>query len=64
MHCAGCAKSAKEAIERFAGGVVVDLENKIASFDYDPQKINIERIRAAIDDIGFEADVYKTAQVS
>ncbi|MDR0664334.1 MAG: heavy-metal-associated domain-containing protein [Helicobacteraceae bacterium] len=54
MHCRRCVESVTKALEPFATQIVVDLDNGEAAFVYDPQKTDLEEIKSAIDDIGFE----------
>ncbi|MDR2151992.1 MAG: heavy-metal-associated domain-containing protein [Helicobacteraceae bacterium] len=55
MRCQHCAESVTKALEPFAAKIAIDLDGGKATFEYDPQKTDLEKIKAAIDDAGFEA---------
>lgn len=59
MTCAGCATTIKAALERTAGvrRAEVSYERAEAVVDYDPQVTSPEKIREAINETGFTAEV-------
>ena len=59
MSCEHCVSAVKSAIESVPGvkDVVVDLEKKTAVFDFDPDLGSLEKIKAEIEDQGFEVVV-------
>ena len=57
MTCQGCVRSVKKVLQSVSGvaGVEVSLENGEANVSYEPGKVSIERLRAAVDAAGYEA---------
>ena len=57
MTCGGCVASVTRALQALDGvdKVSVSLERKEASVDYDPARIDEQKLRAAIEDAGFDA---------
>lgn len=56
MHCEHCVSAVKNAVGALEGvaSVEVDLDAKTVTVGYDPAKAPIEKIKAEIDDQGFE----------
>jgi len=56
MTCGGCVNSVKTVLERLSGVSQADvsLENAEAVVQYDPSLANIDQLKAAISDAGFE----------
>lgn len=57
MMCGHCQASASKAISSVGGvsAVKVSLEDKEATVTYDPNKTNVNAIKAAIVDAGYQA---------
>jgi copper ion binding protein len=55
MSCEHCVKAVTKALSQLSGvkKVKVDLKGASASFEFDPAKIGLEEIAAAIADSGF-----------
>lgn len=58
MSCQGCVRSVERVLNAQDGvsEAKVSLELKEASVCFDPQRVSIETLKAAIRDAGFEAD--------
>jgi len=56
MSCEHCVKAVTNAIGGIAGvtGIVVSLKDKTASFSYDPAQTQLDAIKTAITDEGYE----------
>lgn len=56
MACSHCENSVKKSVGALNGvsHVDVDLTGKTVTVEYDPNKMQLEVIKAAIDEIGFE----------
>ena len=56
MSCGHCEMRVKKAIEAIEGvrKVEVNLRNKNAVVEYDERKANLEKIKAAVKDAGYE----------
>lgn len=57
MHCEGCSNRLTKVLENLDGvtSANVSLENKKADIEYNEDILNIEEIKEAISDAGFEA---------
>ena len=57
MHCEGCVNRIKKVLKGLDGvnDAKVSLENKNAVIEYDEDKIEIEDLKQAVSDAGFEA---------
>lgn len=57
MHCEGCSNRLTRVLKNLDGvnSANVSLENKEADIEYDENTLNIEEIKEAISDAGFEA---------
>ncbi|HPP36618.1 MAG TPA: copper chaperone CopZ [Clostridiales bacterium] len=56
MSCSHCENSVKKAVSALDGvdGVSVDLAGKKVCVEYDPEKVSIDAIAAAIEDQGYD----------
>ncbi len=56
MHCTGCSTRLEKVLNSLEGvkEASVDFESKIAIVTYNKEVIDIESIKEAIDDAGFE----------
>ena len=56
MSCIHCVNAVKNAIGSLSGisQVDVDLEEKKATADYDPEKVSVQSIKDAIEDQGYD----------
>jgi copper chaperone len=57
MTCDGCVRSVTKALKAVpgVGDVEVSLAKAEAQIAYAPREVSIERLKAAIDDAGYEA---------
>ena len=57
MHCEGCSNRLTRVLENLDGVISanVSLENKKADIEYSEDTLNIEEMKEAISDAGFEA---------
>lgn len=57
MHCEGCSNRLTRVLENLDGVISanVSLENKKADIEYNEDTLNIEEMKEAISDVGFEA---------
>jgi len=58
MSCQGCVRSVERVLlaQEGVSEAVVSLESKEVSVRFDPQRISLDALKAAIRDAGFEAD--------
>lgn len=58
MSCQGCVRSVERVLQAQQGVAEarVSLELKEASVSFDPQRVALETLKAAIRDAGFDAD--------
>lgn len=56
MSCSHCVNAVTKAVEILDGvtGVLVNLEGKTATVEYDSNKITLDAIKAAIEDEGYD----------
>ncbi len=56
MSCSHCVHAVTKAVEELDGvvGVVVDLESKTAAVEFDSSKVDLESIKAAIEEEGYD----------
>ena len=56
MHCNGCVKSVTNALNKINGvtGVEVSLTDERAVVQYDETKTNIEQLKSAVTEAGYE----------
>lgn len=56
MSCSHCVRAVQEAVEELAGTaeVKVDLDKKSVSFQMDEQLQNLETVKLAIEDAGYD----------
>ena len=57
MTCNGCVRSVSNVLRGLPGveNAEVSLDKAQASVTFDPQKIDLSRLRSAIEDAGYEA---------
>jgi copper ion binding protein len=57
MTCQGCVRSVKKVLERVTGvqSADVSLEKAQAEVVFDPARANVEQLKAAVEDAGYEA---------
>lgn len=56
MHCDGCAKRLEKVLNNIEGveSAKVNFNDKCASIEYTEEKVNVEELKEAIVDAGFE----------
>lgn len=56
MTCGGCVKSVTNALNQVAGvqNADVSLENKSAKIDFDDRQTDLDTLKQAIEDAGFD----------
>lgn len=54
MTCGHCVNSVEGAIKQLGATGKVDLSNKSVSIEFDESKLPIEKIKAAIEDQGYD----------
>lgn len=56
MTCQGCVRSVKKVLERVAGvqSAEVSLEKAQAEVVFDPARADVEQLKAAVEDAGYE----------
>ncbi len=56
MTCGGCVRSVTNVLKGLEGvaKAEVSVEQKRATVDYDPGKVNVEQLKRAIEDAGYE----------
>lgn len=61
MQCAGCASTVEKALSRIKGisKVNVNLATGKASLEYDPERVNVDRLIKAVEDAGYGAKELK-----
>ena len=59
MTCMGCVTSIKKVLEEIAGvsDSDISLKKKQAKIQYDPEKTNINKLKEAIVEAGFEINI-------
>lgn len=59
MHCTGCSNRLEKVLNNLDGveSANVDFESTIAHIVYDENVLNIEKIKEAIEDAGFEGEI-------
>ena len=64
MTCGHCQKRVADAISSLEGveSVEVDLESESATVSFDPQKVSLDEIKAAIRKVGYSTESEKKAQ--
>lgn len=57
MSCGGCVKNVTGVLQALPGveQVQVSLEGASAAVRYDPARVSVEALRAAVEDAGFDA---------
>jgi copper chaperone len=58
ISCGHCEKAIKSALSVFDGvkNIIVDLNNKTVTFDFDPSKASLDEIKEAIEDEGYKIE--------
>lgn len=58
MSCGGCVRNVTGVLKALPGvtDVSVSLEEALAEVSYDPGRINVDRLRQAIIDAGFDSN--------
>jgi copper ion binding protein len=56
MSCSHCVSAVTKALTALDGveGVLVDLEGKKVTVDYEPDKVTLESMKEAIEDQGYD----------
>lgn len=56
MTCSGCERTIQRVIGNIDGvrSSKADLESSTVSVDYEPAKVSIDQIRAAVDSVGYK----------
>lgn len=54
MSCNHCVKSVEEAVKNVGAKGQVDLAAGTVAVEYDKQQVNVEQIKAAIEDQGYD----------
>ncbi|MDK8192903.1 copper ion binding protein [Paenibacillus sp. UMB7766-LJ446] len=54
MSCNHCVKSVEEAVKNAGANGKVDLAAGTVAVEYDEQKVNVDQIKAAIEDQGYD----------
>lgn len=59
MHCTGCSNRLEKVLNNLDGveSANVDFESTTAHIVYDENVLNIEKIKEAIEDAGFEGEI-------
>lgn len=59
IHCANCAKKVRENIsfEKGVVGLEIEVDTKIVKVTFDPAKTSVEKLAAAINKLGYTAEV-------
>jgi len=57
MHCSSCASLIEETLSERPGvrSASVDLDSARATVDYDPARVGLDDLRAAIEEAGYSA---------
>ncbi len=58
IHCSGCVKTVTRTLEALPSVKVtgVDTATKLARVQFDASAVNLDRIREALDEVGFFAE--------
>ena len=59
MHCGGCVRRVTTALEGVKGVELGSVAVGSAQMTFDPNRVSVEEIAAAVDRIGFSAHVEK-----
>lgn len=68
MHCASCVSSVEKALKKLDGvkSANVNLSTESATIDYDPDRVNYDAFKKAVEDVGYdvcEPTVNRTLQI-
>lgn len=60
MSCGNCQKKIEKniAFEKGVSDLIVNLEDKTVTIEYQVKKTNPDKLKAAIEDLGFEVEFY------
>ncbi len=62
IHCDGCLKTVRRTVERLNGRYVSgDVDSKRVSLEIDVERLNVEAITEALEEIGFAATIVQPA---
>ncbi len=58
IHCGGCVKTVTRTLEALPSVKVAeaDSESKLVHLQFEESAVNLDRIREALDEVGFSAD--------
>ena len=58
IHCGGCVKTVTRTLEALPSVKVTeaDSESKLVHLQFEESAVNLDRIREALDEVGFSAD--------
>ena len=58
IHCGGCVKTVTQTLEALPSVKVTeaDSESKLVHLQFEESAVNLDRIREALDEVGFSAD--------
>ncbi len=58
IHCGGCVKTVTRTLEALSSVKVTeaDSESKLVHLQFEESAVNLDRIREALDEVGFSAD--------
>ena len=58
IHCSGCVKTVTQTLEALPSVKVTeaDSESKLVHLQFEESAVNLDRIREALDEVGFSAD--------
>ena len=58
LHCGGCVKTVTQTLEALPSVKVteVDSATKLARVQFEESAVNLDRIREALDEVGFSAE--------
>ncbi len=56
MHCASCVASVEKSLKKLEGVKIanVNLSTESASIEFDPEKVDLEAFKKAVEDVGYE----------
>jgi len=56
MTCSGCERTVQRVVENLEGvkSSKADLKSSTVSVEYDPSKVSIDKIRSAVDGVGYK----------
>ena len=56
MTCSGCERTVQRVVENLEGvkSSKADLKSSTVSVEYDPSKVSIDKIKSAVDGVGYK----------